>query len=430
MSASGGIFRLKKNYFGKGRVEMAIHVTSEIGQLKKVLLHRPGKELEHLVPDELSRLLFDDIPYLKVAQQEHDFFANILRQNGTEVLYLEDLMAETLRQSDELRARFIAEFIQEGGPVAQRYRRELTDLLMGIGDERELVLKTMAGVSIGELANGIKNSPLTVMTRNKDHFVLDPIPNLYYQRDPFASIGSGASVHSMYSVTRRRETLYGDYILRHHKDFASQVPFYYHREDPFSLEGGDILNLSGEVLAVGISQRTMPEGVELLANNIFSDESAKIKRILAVEIPSVRAFMHLDTVFTQVDYDKFTVFPGILDGLRIYEISRGDKAGALEVVERENDFAGALRDNMKLDKVTLIHCGGKDRAASEREQWNDGANTLCVEPGKIVVYDRNYVTNAILRDHGLNVLEMPSSELSRGRGGPRCMSMPIWREDI
>ena len=409
---------------------MAIHVTSEIGQLKKVLLHRPGKELEHLVPDELSRLLFDDIPYLKVAQQEHDYFADILRKNGTEVVYLEDLVAETLRQSDELKARFVSDFIHEGGSVAQRYKKELTELLMNYEDTREMVLKTMAGVTLSELSGGIENSPLTALTRNKDHFVLDPIPNLYYQRDPFASIGTGASVHAMYSVTRRRETLYGSYVLHHHKDFAGQVPFYYNREEPFSLEGGDILNLSREVLAVGVSQRTMPEGVEQLAANLFADETASIKKVLAVEIPSVRAFMHLDTVFTQVDHDKFTVFPGILDGLRIFELTAGDRKGSIKVTERGNDFAGALRDNMPVDDVTLIHCGGKDRAASEREQWNDGANTLCVSPGKIVVYDRNYVTNEILRDHGLNVLEMPSSELSRGRGGPRCMSMPLWREDI
>ena len=409
---------------------MAIHVTSEIGQLRKVLLHRPGKELEHLVPDELSRLLFDDIPYLKVAQQEHDFFADILRKNGSEVVYLEDLVAETLQQSDALKAQFIAQFIEEGGSIAQRYKNELMELLYGIGDEREMVLKTMAGVTLSEISCGVEASPLTALTRSKDHFVLDPIPNLYYQRDPFASIGNGASVHAMYSVTRRRETLYGDYVLRHHKDFAGQVPFYYNRQEPFSLEGGDILNLSSEVLAVGVSQRTMPEGVEALANNIFADETAKIKKILAVEIPSVRAFMHLDTVFTQVDHDKFTVFPGILDGLRVFELTAGDRKGTLKVAERGNDFAGALRDNMPVDDVTLIHCGGKDRAASEREQWNDGANTLCISPGKIVVYDRNYVTNEILRDHGLTVLEMPSSELSRGRGGPRCMSMPLLREDL
>ena len=409
---------------------MAIHVTSEIGQLRKVLLHRPGKELEHLVPDELSRLLFDDIPYLKVAQQEHDYFADILRNNGAEVVYLEDLVAETLKGRNELRKSFIRDFVQEGGPVAQRYKEELTELLMSIPDEKELVLKTMAGVTINELPPRGELSLLTAMTRNTDHFILDPIPNLYYQRDPFASIGNGVSMHAMFSHTRRRETLYGDYVLRNHPDFAGKVPFYYDRTAPFSLEGGDVLNLSREVLAVGISQRTMPEGVELLARNIFSDETAQIRKILAVEIPSVRAFMHLDTVCTQVDYDKFTVFPGILPGLRVYELTRGDKKGSVKVTERGNCFAESLQDAMHIDKVHLIHCGGKDRAASEREQWNDGANTLCIAPGKIVVYDRNYVTNEILRDYGLNVLEMPSSELSRGRGGPRCMSMPLKREDI
>ena len=409
---------------------MAIHVTSEIGQLRKVLLHRPGKELEHLVPDELSRLLFDDIPYLKVAQQEHDFFADILRKNGAEVVYLEDLVAETLKGRNELRKSFIRDFVQESGPVAQRYKEELTDLLMNISDEKELVLKTMAGVTINELPPRSELSLLTAMTRNTDHFILDPIPNLYYQRDPFASIGGGVSMHSMFSHTRRRETLYGDYVLRNHPDFAGKVPYYYDRSAPFSLEGGDVLNLSREVLAVGISQRTMPEGVEQLARNVFADEGSTINKILAVEIPSVRAFMHLDTVCTQVDYDKFTVFPGILPGLRVYELTPGDTKGSVRVLERGNDFTGALEEAMHVEKITMIHCGGKDRAASEREQWNDGANTLCIAPGKIVVYDRNYVTNEILRDHGLAGLEMPSSELSRGRGGPRCMSMPLIREDI
>ena len=379
---------------------MAIHVKSEIGKLKKVMLHRPGQELEHLVPEDLERLLFDDIPYLKTAKIEHDMFAEIMRGQGVEVVYLEDLTADVLK-NPEKKEQFVREFIAEGGASAAKVRDQLYDYLMKISDEKELVLKTMSG-----------------------------IPNLYFTRDPFACIGNGVSLNRMYSRTRRRETLYGKYILKYNPDFAGKVPFYYDRDMDFSIEGGDILNLSNKVIAIGISQRTTPEAIELLAQNIFVDKASEIETIIALDIPAVRAFMHLDTVCTQVDYDKFTIHPGIMQTLRIFEIKPGDRKGQLKVTESDAMLSDILAKYLELDKVTLIKCGGKDRIASEREQWNDGSNTLCIEPGKVVVYDRNYVTNEILRQHGIEVLEMASSELSRGRGGPRCMSMPLEREDL
>lgn len=408
---------------------MPIQVKSEIGPLKQVMLHRPGKELEHLVPGELERLLFDDIPYLKAAKQEHDVFAGILREQGVQVLYLEELMAETLKGNAEIRQSFIRRFIDEGGNVAQKFKDQLFELLDGITDERELVLKTMAGVRMSELKAG-GHSPLADRVRPDSRFILDPIPNLYFTRDPFASIGCGVSLNYMYSRTRRRETIYGACILEQNPRFAGATTFYYRRDNPFSIEGGDILNLNRRVLAVGISQRTTPEAIELLAQNIFADDAAEVDTILALDIPSIRAYMHLDTVLTQIDYDKFTVHPEILDSLRVYEIRRGGHKGELRVAEPDKPLPEILGAHLGLDKVTMIRCGGKDRVASEREQWNDGSNTLCIAPGKVVVYDRNYITNGILRDNGVEVLEMPSSELSRGRGGPRCMSMPLWREDI
>lgn len=408
---------------------MPICVKSEIGKLKKVMLHRPGKELEHLVPGELERLLFDDIPYLKTAQGEHDLFAGILKAHGAEVVYVEDMMAEVLKADPQVRECFIRQFISEGGNTAQKFKNQLYDFLMDIRDETELVLKTMSGVSNHELKSDTR-SPLVDLVKSDSRFIVDPIPNLYFTRDPFACIGNGASLNYMYSKTRRRETIYGKYILENHPDYAGRTPFYYKREYPFSIEGGDILNLSSRVLAVGISQRTTPEAIELLAQNLFEDSGSEVETILALDIPSIRAYMHLDTVCTQVDYDKFTIHPGILGSLRIYEISRGDRAGSLHVSELDQPLPAVLADRLGLDKVTLIRCGGKDRIASEREQWNDGSNTLCIEPGKVVVYDRNYITNSILRDKGIEVLEMPSSELSRGRGGPRCMSMPLEREDV
>lgn len=407
---------------------MAIHVKSEIGKLKKVMLHRPGQELEHLVPEDLERLLFDDIPYLKTAKIEHDMFAEIMRGQGVEVVYLEDLTADVLK-NPEKKEQFVREFIAEGGASAAKVRDQLYDYLMKISDEKELVLKTMSGIRVSEL-NVKMSCPLVSLVKKESQFLLDPIPNLYFTRDPFACIGNGVSLNRMYSRTRRRETLYGKYILKYNPDFAGKVPFYYDRDMDFSIEGGDILNLSNKVIAIGISQRTTPEAIELLAQNIFVDKASEIETIIALDIPAVRAFMHLDTVCTQVDYDKFTIHPGIMQTLRIFEIKPGDRKGQLKVTESDAMLSGILAKYLELDKVTLIKCGGKDRIASEREQWNDGSNTLCIEPGKVVVYDRNYVTNEILRQHGIEVLEMASSELSRGRGGPRCMSMPLEREDL
>lgn len=407
---------------------MAIHVKSEIGKLKKVMLHRPGQELEHLVPEDLERLLFDDIPYLKTAKIEHDMFAEIMLGQGVEVVYLEDLTADVLK-NPEKKEQFVREFIAEGGASAAKVRDQLYDYLMKISDEKELVLKTMSGIRASEL-NVKMSCPLVSLVKKESQFLLDPIPNLYFTRDPFACIGNGVSLNRMYSRTRRRETLYGKYILKYNPDFAGKVPFYYDRDMDFSIEGGDILNLSNKVIAIGISQRTTPEAIELLAQNIFVDKASEIETIIALDIPAVRAFMHLDTVCTQVDYDKFTIHPGIMQTLRIFEIKPGDRKGQLKVTESDAMLSDILAKYLELDKVTLIKCGGKDRIASEREQWNDGSNTLCIEPGKVVVYDRNYVTNEILRQHGIEVLEMASSELSRGRGGPRCMSMPLEREDL
>ena len=404
---------------------MSICVRSETGTLEQVLLHRPGAELEQLVPGELERLLFDDIPYLQAAQQEHDAFAEMLRHNGTQVLYLEELMTQTLAADPQVRRRFVRQFIEEGGRIARHFQPALYEYLTALGDD-ELVRRTMTGVSMEEFLPEGQRGALVSLTRGSHRFVLDPIPNLYFTRDPFACIGEGVSLNAMYSPTRRRETIYGQYILRYHPDFAGQVPFYYRREDPFSIEGGDILNLSPRLLAVGISQRTTPEAIEILARNIFRDETAEIRTILALDIPNLRAFMHLDTVLTQVERDTFTVHPEILGSLRVYRMTSGGR-DSLQVTERTGTLEEILAGEMGLPRVKLIRCGGGDRVASEREQWNDGSNTLCIAPGKVVVYDRNYVTNAILRDNGIQVLEMPSSELSRGRGGPRCMSMPLRR---
>lgn len=403
---------------------MSICVQSEIQTLKKVLLHRPGSELEQLVPGSFAPLLFDDIPYLRGAQQEHDAFADVLRAQGVEVVYLSELAAQTLEQSCDLREQFAVDFIRRSGCVADSYREELKELLLSLPTAEEMVRKTMTGVRFDELHRRAGHG-LAALRQDRTHFVLDPIPNLYFTRDPFASIGRGVSLHRMYSVTRNRETIYSEYILRYHPDFAGKVQFYYTPQEPYSLEGGDILNLSAETIAVGISQRTMPEAVERLAQNIFADPEAQVRQILAFDIPNTRAFMHLDTVLTQIDTDKFLVHPNILEHLQIYELTPGKTELSVRLCTQtpEEILAKAL----KVDQVRLLRCGGGDQIAAQREQWNDGSNALCIRPGTIVAYDRNYVTNELLESEGIQVLRIPSAELSRGRGGPRCMSMPLMR---
>lgn len=406
---------------------MKINVSSEIGQLRTVLLHRPGQELENLTPAYLERLLFDDIPFLPIAEKEHDAFADALRANEVECVYLEDLVAQTIASDSKLRSQFIEDFIYDGGPAAINSYDELYELLDSIKDPKDLVLKTMAGVVDTEIAKNDKR-PLSGMLQPKVRFILDPIPNLYFTRDPMAVIGSGICLNHMYSVTRSRETLYGKYILNHHPSIENTIKEYYTSDIPFCIEGGDVLNLSSDLIAVGLSQRTSPEAVEILAQNIFNDPNSKVKTVLALDIPELRAYMHLDTVLTQVDKAKFLVHPGILDYFSIYRITKGNN-GKPNVVYEESDLETILSNQIG-QKVTLICTGGDDALAAEREQWNDGSNCLCVKPGKVIVYDRNVITNRVLHENGVETIIIPSSELSRGRGGPRCMSMPLYRDSI
>ena len=408
---------------------MAINVTSEIKRLKKVLVHRPGKELLNLTPDSLQRLLFDDIPYLPVAQEEHDEFVRILKDNGVELVYLEDLMSEVLDLYPEVRERFITQFIFEAGIRTPKYRGLVYDYLTSIKSNRLLVLKTMEGIINDEVikSRAKKGKSLVDSIEEDTSFVVDPMPNLYFTRDPFASIGTGISLNRMYSVTRNRETIYAEYIFEYHPDYKGKVDKYFDRYNEFHIEGGDILNLNDKVLAVGISQRTQADAIEELARSIFKDPNAKIETRLAFKIPESRAVMHLDTVFTQIDVDKFTFHPGIMGTLQVFEI-KDDKEGGLDVKEKNSTLEKILEEYLERE-ITLIPCAGGDKIGAEREQWNDGSNTLCIAPGVVIVYDRNDVTNELLRDNGIKVLEMHSAELSRGRGGPRCMSMPLIRED-
>ncbi len=401
-----------------------IHVTNEIGRLKKVLLHRPGKELENLTPDLLERLLFDDIPFLKRAVEEHDYFAKVLRDEGVEVLYLTELLAEVLEDNEELKAQFIHQFISESRVIAPAVFKTLTKYFNEM-TTKEMIDKMIAGVRDYEI-NVEGGETLRDIVKSDYPFTTDPLPNLYFQRDPFASIGDGVAINRMHTITRNRETIFAYYIFNYHPEFKD-VNKYYDRNNEFSLEGGDVLILTKDTLAVGISERTQPGAIEELATSIFTNKSSGFTKVLAFKIPNKRAFMHLDTVFTQIDYDKFTIHPEILGTLEVYELTEVD--GKINI-EKMEDTLEAILSKILQKKVQLILCGDGDAIASAREQWNDGANTLCIRPGVVVVYSRNWVTNERLRKCGIKVIEVPSGELSRGRGGPRCMSMPLYRDDI
>ena len=405
----------------------AIHVTSEIGRLKKVMLHRPGEELENLMPEYLERLLFDDIPYLHIAREEHDKFAEILRQNNVEVVYLTDLVEQSIVNAD-VKDQLIYEMIQDASITTSRERDVLTEYFRAL-DTKSMIAKMMAGVRKSEIQQ-FEGKSLGDFLRNLNNdypFILDPMPNLYFTRDPFASIGNGVSIHKMFTATRHRETLFAKYIFTYHPLYKD-TRVWYDRDENFSLEGGDILILNEETIAIGISQRTHENAIERFAEKVLTEEST-FKKILAINIPKQRTFMHLDTVFTMVDYDKFTIHPNIMRDMDVFVIER-DKHNKIHITHETSTLEDTLKRHLHLDKVDLIKCGSSHMIDAAREQWNDGSNTLAIAPGEVVVYSRNYVTNQILQEHGIKTYVMPSSELSRGRGGPRCMSMPLIRQDL
>lgn len=396
-----------------------INVYSEIGSLKTVMLHRPGQEIENITPNYMDRLLFDDIPFLKVAQQEHDKFASILTNNGVNVLYLENLAAESITNS-KIKTQFIEEVIKESGDINASISNKLKDYLYNM-NEKELITKVMAGVRMNEI--GVDEGDIEYP------FIMYPMPNLYFTRDPFACMGSGVTLNTMKTQTRKRETIFGKYIFTHHPKYGNNnVPLWYNRNEEYSLEGGDELILSKDVIAIGHSERTDSKSVLALAKRLF-ESNEEFKVVLLFEIPKVRAFMHLDTVFTMLDHDKFTVHGEIEGTLKVNAITY-DKSKKEIVVKEEIDTLEKILSKYLKRDITLIRCGDGDKIISAREQWNDGSNTLAISPGKVITYERNYVTNEILNKHNVEVLTMPSSELSRGRGGPRCMSMPFYRENL
>lgn len=401
-----------------------LQVYSEIGPLKKVLLHRPGQEIENMTPKTMETLLFDDIPYAEVAMKEHDAFATTLQKAGVQVLYFTDLLAESLRDRT-VRENFLSRYILEIDFPSPERNRSVMEFLTGIDDLQELCGHLIAGLTLDTFPD-LSAQTLTDLS-DESIILTQPMPNLYFMRDPLTVIGEGVSIHRMYTRVRNRETLLTEQIFTHHPVYGDkEIPHWYEREETRSLEGGDILVLSEDTVMIGISQRTHPGGIETVARRLLADGG--FRRVIAVKIPKVRAFMHLDTVLTQVDYDKFVIHPEIEPTLKLFELTLHD--GALAIEESHKPLAALFADILGQTKVSLIPCAGGHPIHAPREQWNDGSNTLCIKPGEVVVYARNYYTNDLLDRHGIKLHEIDSSELSRGRGGPRCMSMPFVREPI
>ncbi|MFV8228833.1 arginine deiminase [Mycolicibacterium fortuitum] len=391
---------------------------SEVGTLRAVILHRPGPELQRLTPRNNDALLFDGLPWVAKAQREHDAFAGVLRSRGVEVLLLADLLTEALAHSGAARMHGISAAVDArrlGVPLAQ----ELSAYLRGLAPA-DLAHILMAGMTFNEVPfHGAELSLVRLMHHGGD-FVIEPLPNLLFTRDSSFWIGPRVAITSLALPARVRETSLTDLIYAHHPRFLGVRRAYESRSAP--VEGGDVLLLGPGVVAVGVGERTTPAGAEALARSLFDDDLAHT--VLAVPIRQERAQMHLDTVCTMVDVDAVVMYPNIVDSLSAFTIHRVETGIR---IDDEVPFVQAAAAAMGIEQLRVIDTG-LDPVTAEREQWDDGNNTLALAPGVVVAYERNSETNARLADSGIEVLPIEASELGTGRGGPRCMSCPAARE--
>lgn len=402
-------------------LDVTLGCDSEVGRLTAVILHRPGAELQRLTPRNSDALLFDGLPWVARAEAEHDAFAALLVDRGVEVMLLADLLTEALSHSGAARMHGIAAAVDPrrlGLPLAQELSAYLRSL-----EPAPLAHVLMAGMTFNELPlSGAELSLVRRMHHGGD-FVIDPLPNLLFTRDSSFWIGPRVAITSLALPARVRETSLTDVIYAHHPRFLGVRRAYESRSAP--VEGGDVLLLAPGVVAVGVGERTTPAGAEALARSLFDDDLAHT--VLAVPIAQSRAQMHLDTVCTMVDVDAVVMYPPVVDSLSAFTIHRDGNGGVR--IDDEVPFVDAAATAMGIDRLRVI-ATGLDPVTAEREQWDDGNNTLALAPGVVVAYERNVETNARLADAGIEVLPIQASELGTGRGGPRCMSCPAGRDPL
>jgi arginine deiminase len=407
---------------------MTFHVDSEVGTLKQAIVHRPGIELARLTPGNVDELLFDDVMWAHRAREEHDAFVGQLEHRGVQVHLFAELLAGAL---DEPGAR---EFVQDRLTTATRFGPALDaplDELVASTPAHLLADLLIGGVLKSDVSELLSQPSLLMDYLRADDFLLRPLPNHLFQRDNAAWVYDGLSINPMAKAARKRETINSRVVYNFHPMFRdAQIPFLYGNDslthEPATIEGGDVTVIGNRAVMIGMGERSTPQGVETLARALFAQ--GQVDRVIAVELPRERAFMHLDTAMTMVDRDAFSVYPFLPDELRSFTLTGKGESGDFTLTENADLFP-AVAEALELDKVRVLRTP-IDKLGAQREQWDDGNNFLAVSPGVILGYERNTTTNRYLTDEGIEIIPVVGSELGRGRGGPRCMTCPVEREAV